>query len=259
MDIGQYLQRLGYEGAREPTLETLRALHRRHLETIPFENLDIHARRPIVLDEAAFFDKVVRRNRGGFCYELNGLFAVLLRALGFQVTYLSGRVSPDGVHPSGPEFDHLVLEVSLEGATWLVDVGFGESFSEPPPLALGTWDSGGQRFHLERLGEDWSLSVEMPGGARRLLYVFSRVPRRLEEFSEMCRYHQTSPDSFFLKNRLCSRKTPTGRVTVSGHRLIVTEQGRRVEQPLATAEDIERALLEHFGIPRGALGGAVVP
>jgi N-hydroxyarylamine O-acetyltransferase len=259
MDIGQYLQRLGYEGAREPTLETLRALHHRHLESVPFENLDIHARRPIVLDEAAFFDKVVRRHRGGFCYELNGLFAVLLRALGFQVTYLSGRVSPDGVHPSGPEFDHLVLEVSLEGASWLVDVGFGEGFSEPLPLIPVPWDSGGQRFHLERLGEDWSLSLEMPGGARRLLYVFSRVPRRLEEFSEMCRYHQTSPDSFFLKNRLCSRKTPTGRVTVSGHRLIVTEQGRRVEQPLATAEDIERALLEHFGIPRGALGGAVAP
>ncbi|HEX5748676.1 MAG TPA: arylamine N-acetyltransferase [Archangium sp.] len=256
MDIGQYLRRLGYEGPREPTLETLRALHRRHLETIPFENLDIHSRRPIVLDEAAFFDKVVRRNRGGFCYELNGLFAVLLRALGFQVTYLSGRVSPDGVHPSGPEFDHLVLEVSLEGACWLVDVGFGESFSEPLPLAAGTWESGGQRFPLERLGEDWSLFVEMPGGARRLLYVFSRVPRRLEEFSEMCRYHQTSPDSFFLKNTLCSRKTPTGRVTLSGNRLIVTEQGRRVEQPLTTAEELERALLEHFGIPRGALVGA---
>ncbi len=252
MDIDQYLRRLGYEGPREPTLETLRALHLRHLESVPFENLDIHARRPIVLDEAAFFDKVVRRHRGGFCYELNGLFAALLRALGFQVTYLSGRVSPDGVHPSGPEFDHLVLEVTLNGS-WLVDVGFGEGFVEPLPLAVGQWDSGGPRFHLERLGEDWSLWVEVPGGARRLLYVFSRVPRRLEEFAEMCRYHQTSPDSFFLKDTLCSRKTPTGRVTLSGHRLIVTERGQRVERVLGSAEERERALLEHFGIPHGAL------
>jgi N-hydroxyarylamine O-acetyltransferase len=252
MDIGQYLQRLGYEGPREPTLDTLRALHLRHLESVPFENLDVHARRPIVLDEAAFFDKVVRRRRGGFCYELNGLFAALLRALGFQVTHLSGRVSPDGVRPSGPEFDHLVLEVSLDGSSWLADVGFGEGFTEPLPLVPGQWDSGGQRYHLERLGEDWSLSHEAPDGARKLLYVFSRVPRRLKEFSEMCRYHQTSPDSFFLKGTLCSLKTPTGRVTLSGNRLIVTEQGRRVERLLGGQEEIEGVLLEHFGIPRGA-------
>lgn len=258
MDIGQYLQRLGYQGPREPTLETLRALHLRHLESVPFENLDIHAQRPIVLDEAAIFDKVVRRRRGGFCYELNGVFAALLRALGFQVTYLSGRVSPDGVRDTGPEFDHLILEVTLDGP-WLVDVGFGEGFAEPLPLAPGEWDSDGQRYLLERRGEDEALSVRQEDGTWKLLYVFSRLPRRLEEFAGMCRYHQTSPDSFFLKNRLCSRKTPTGRVTVSGPRLIISEAGRREVLPLETEEAVEQALLEHFEIPRGALGRAPAP
>jgi N-hydroxyarylamine O-acetyltransferase len=256
MDIGQYLQRLGYHGPREPSLETLRALH---LESVPFENLDIHAGRPIVLDEAAIFDKVVRRHRGGFCYELNGAFASLLRAMGFQVTYLSGRVSPDGVRDSGPEFDHLVLEISLDDRPWLVDVGFGEGFSEPLPLAPGEWDSDGQRFLLEQRGEDWALSVRQADGAWKLLYAFSRRPRRLEEFAGMCRYHQTSPDSFFRKNRLCSLKTPTGRVTVSGPRLIVSEAGRREVRTLETEEAVEQALLEHFGIPRGALGRAGEP
>ncbi|HEX8536198.1 MAG TPA: arylamine N-acetyltransferase, partial [Cystobacter sp.] len=109
---------------------TLRALHRRHIESIPFENLDIHSQRPIVLDEAAFFEKIIRQRRGGFCYELNGLFAALLRALGFQVAYLSGRVSSDGVRDDGPEFDHLLLEVTWNGS-WLVDVGFGDAFAEP--------------------------------------------------------------------------------------------------------------------------------
>lgn len=253
MDVGEYLQRLGYDGPREPTLETLRALHPRHLESVPFENLDVHAQRPIVLDEAAIFDKVVRRRRGGFCYELNGVFAALLRALGFQVTYLSGRVSSDGVRDTGPEFDHLILEVSLDGP-WLVDVGFGEGFAEPLPLAPGEYVVDGQRFLLERRGEAWVLSMRQADGAWKLLYGFSRLPRRLEEFSGMCRYHQTSPDSFFLKNRLCSLKTPTGRVTVSGPRLIVTEAGRREERMLETEEAVEQALLEHFGIPRGALG-----
>ena len=254
MDVGQYLQRVGYEGPREPTLETLRALHLRHLESVPFENLDVQSRRPIVLDEAAFFEKIVRRHRGGFCYEVNGLFAALLRTLGFQVTYLSGRVSPDGIRPSGPEFDHLVLEVSLEDRPWLVDVGFGDGFAEPLPLVPGQWASGEGVFRLERHGDDWSLSQGEPGGAWKLLYVFSRVPRRLEEFSEMCRYHQTSPDSLFLQKRLCTRKTATGRVTLTGERLILTEAGQRVERTLGAAEELEQALLEHFGIPRGALG-----
>lgn len=256
MDVGQYLQRLGYHGPREPTLDTLRSLHLRHLESVPFENLDIHAQRPIVLDEAAFFDKVVRRRRGGFCYELNGVFAALLRALGFQVTYLSGRVSPDGVRDVGPEFDHLVLEISLDDGPRLVDVGFGEGFAAPLPLAPGEWDSEGQCFRLEQRGEDQALSVRQADGTWKLLYVFSRVPRRLEEFSGMCHYHQTSPDSFFVKSRLCSRKTPTGRVTVSGPRLIVSEAGQREVRMLETEEAVEQALLEHFGIPRGALGRA---
>ena len=118
MDVDQYLQRIGYGGAREPTLETLRGLHLRHLESVPFENLDVQSRRPIILDEAAFFEKIVRGRRGGFCYELNGLFAACLRTLGFQVTYLSGRVASEGRWPSCPDFDHLLLEVSLDGP-WL--------------------------------------------------------------------------------------------------------------------------------------------
>lgn len=255
MDIGQYFQRMDYEGSWEPELVTLRALHHRHIESIPFENLDIHSQRPIVLDEVAFFDKIIRQRRGGFCYELNGLFAALLRTLGFQVTYLSGRVSSDGVRDTGPEFDHLLLEVTWKGS-WLVDVGFGDAFAEPLPLAPGLWASQGKLFRLESRGEDWALWQEQPESGWRLLYVFSRVPRRLEEFSQMCRYHQTSPDSVFRKNRLCTRKTATGRVTLSGTKLIITHQEQRQVRLLEMAEDVERALFEYFGIPRGALDGS---
>jgi len=101
MDVGAYLNRIGFDGAPRQRADTLRALHAAHLETVPFENLDIHLGRPIVLDEAAFFDKIVRRGRGGFCFELNGLFAALLRALGFDVTMLSGVYPPRPrrIHP----------------------------------------------------------------------------------------------------------------------------------------------------------------
>ena len=113
MNVPAYLDRIGYKGPTEVTSETLRSLHRRHLETVPFENLDISRSRPIVLDETRILHKIVEERRGGFCYELNSAFAALLRALGFQITLLSGRVArADG--SDGPEFDHLALRVDGE-------------------------------------------------------------------------------------------------------------------------------------------------
>src|SRR5215211_1320238 len=154
MDLHTYLQRINYHGQQAPTAATLRDLHRAHLLAVPFENLDIHLGRPILLDQDALFDKIVRRRRGGFCYELNGLFALLLRELGFDVTLLAAGVArADGTF--GPEFDHLTLLVTtdhqrttddrrppttddtqsaicnLQSAIWLVDVGFGDSFRAP--------------------------------------------------------------------------------------------------------------------------------
>lgn len=253
MELGLYLQRMGYRGSLQPTLEALRSLHIQHLEALPFENLDVLGHRPIVLDEEAFFDKLVRGNRGGLRHELNGLFAALLRTLGFQVTYLSARVSAAGEWSTAPEFDHLVLEVALE-ERWLVDVGFGDSFDEPLPLVPGRWPTAGRMFVLERRGEEWGLAREEPDGTCPWLYAFSRVPRRLEDFAERCQYHQSSPDSSLGRELLCTRKTPRGRVTLQGDRLILTEGGQRMERVLGVTEEREQLLLSHFGIPPGTLG-----
>ena len=127
-----YLDRIAYRGSLALNAETLRQLHLAHLLTVPFENLSIHLGEPIVLDDEALFDKVVRRRRGGFCYEWNGLFAALLRALGFSVTMISAGV----INASGevsPEFDHMALLVHLDQC-WLADVGFGDLFRQPLSL-----------------------------------------------------------------------------------------------------------------------------
>ena len=129
VDIARYLERITYHGSREPIVSTLQALREAHLLAVPFENLDIALRRAIVLDEASFWTKIVEHHRGGFCYELNGLFALLLRALGFQVDLLSASVARE-TGGFGPDFDHLTLLVHLE-QDWLADVGFGESFRQP--------------------------------------------------------------------------------------------------------------------------------
>src|SRR5579885_83719 len=129
MDIQSYLGRIHYQGSLEPTLQTLRALHEAHLLAVPFENLDIHLGREIVLDEARLWTKIIEQRRGGFCFELNGLFAQLLRAPGFQVDMLSAGVARSS-GGFGPEFDHMTLLVHLE-EDWLADVGFGKSFRQP--------------------------------------------------------------------------------------------------------------------------------
>ncbi len=247
VDIPRYLERIGYSGSTEPTVATIRAIHRAHLFAVPFENLDISLGRKIVTDEAIVLNKVVRKRRGGFCYELNTAFAALLRALGFQVTLLSARASrPNG--GEGPEFDHLTLRVDLDEA-WLADVGFGDSFLEPLRLACGIEqvDPCG-KFRLVRAGDRIQMERETPEGLWKSQYSFSLQARRIEDFALMCNYHQTSPESHFTRNRVCSRATPEGRVTLSGMKLIRTVDGQREETALSSEDAWNSILREHFEI-----------
>ena len=247
LDVSSYLARIGYLDATEPTRETLCALHRLHMMSVPFENLDISLGREIVAEEDAILKKVVGLRRGGFCYELNGAFAALLRSLGFQVTLLSARVARVN-GGEGLEFDHLTLRVDLD-EPWLADVGFGESFLEPLRLKPGIeqLDPVG-RFHLVQDGGRWQMQKSEPDGGWKPQYSFSFQPRRLEEFAGMCLYHQTSPDSSFTQKRICSRAIPDGRITLSEMKLIVTHSGQREERMLASEGEWLKTLEEQFGV-----------
>ena len=247
VDVSSYLARIGHSEATEPTRATLRALHRAHLIAVPFENLDISLGRKIIADEEAILNKVVGLRRGGFCYELNGAFAALLRALGFRVTLLSARVARAN-GGEGPDFDHLTLRVDLDEPV-LADVGFGESFLEPLRLETGRGqlDPAGTFRLVEDEGR-WHLQKGEPEGNWRPQYSFSLESRRLEEFAAMCQYHQTSPESSFTQKRICSRATRDGRITLSEMKLIVTIKGQRKETMLASEEEWLRTLEEQFGI-----------
>src|SRR5215510_12560424 len=135
MDIQAYLKRIEYSGPLGCDRETLRQLHLVHLLHVPFENLSIHAHEAIVLNDSALFEKIVTRRRGGFCYEHNGLFAALLREIGFEVEMLSAEVANDQGEFSR-DFDHMTLMVATEQERWLADVGFGDSFIEPLRLEI---------------------------------------------------------------------------------------------------------------------------
>jgi N-hydroxyarylamine O-acetyltransferase len=278
MDLHAYLQRINYCGEAAPTAATLHDLHRAHLLAVPFENLDIHLGRPILLDQDALFDKIITRRRGGFCYELNGLFALLLRGLGFEVTLLAAGVArADGSF--GSEFDHLTLLVespwsvvsgqshqtteantqpikgnlqsaiyNLQSEIWLADVGFGDSFRAPLRFVEGAeQEQDGRTYRLDRDGECYTL-MQRDAGDWTPQYRFTLQPHVWAEYADMCRYHQTSPESSFTRKRVCTLATPDGRVTLSDRTLIMTVRGERNEQVLPDEPAFQAALREHFGV-----------
>jgi N-hydroxyarylamine O-acetyltransferase len=246
MDTAAYLHRINYDGPVEPSATALRELHRQHLFTVPFENLDICLKTPIILDLELLEQKIVVRQRGGFCYELNGLFAELLKSLGYDVRLLSARVRRE--HGGfGPEFDHMLLKVKLD-EPWIADVGFGESFLSPLEMKTdGAGAVNGHRYSVALDGDEWEL-CRHGQDEEVALYRFHDIPRKLTDYEDMSHYHQTSSESHFTQRSICSRAMPNGRVTLSGGRLIVTRNGTRHERMLSGQDEVRLCLSEHFGI-----------
>ncbi|MEO7911344.1 MAG: arylamine N-acetyltransferase [Roseiflexaceae bacterium] len=257
MDTQAYLRRIHYHGDLAPTAATLRELHRAHLLAVPFENLDIHLGRPIQLAQEALFEKIVMHRRGGFCYELNGLFAVLLRELGFEVTLLAAGVARAN-GSFGPPFDHLTLLVriqaeptthSLQSELWLADVGFGDSFREPLRFVEAIeQEQDGRAYRLDRDDGAHFTLMQGAGVGWEPQYRFTLQPHTQADYADMCHYHQTSPESSFTRKRVCTLATPDGRVTLSDLALIVTANGERTEQTLADEIAFHAALREYFGV-----------
>jgi N-hydroxyarylamine O-acetyltransferase len=248
LNIKAYLERSGYSDSAAVTAQSLRELQLALLLTVPFVNLSIHSGEPIILEDDALFTKIVERRRGGFCYELNGLFASLLRALGFDEAMLSAEVA-NKVGGFGPDFDHMALMVALD-QRWLVDVGFGESFREP--LLLDERGEQVQGTHVYRIvdnGACLTLSQRVDEGDWTPQYRFTLRPYQFSDYAAMCHYHQTSPLSHFTQARICSRPTTEGRVSLSDMRFITTTlSGDRKELGLTNEEEYASVLSEHFGI-----------
>jgi N-hydroxyarylamine O-acetyltransferase len=248
LNIKAYLDRINYHGPLAPDAGTLRELQVAHLLAVPFENLSIHAGQPIVLEDDVLFTKIVENRRGGFCYEANGLFASLLRALGFDVAMLSAEVA-NAEGEFGPNFDHMALMVSLD-QRWLVDVGFGDSFREPLLLdERGDQVQGSRAYRILSDGARLVLKQRDEGDEWKAQYRFTLQTYAYPDYAEMCRYHQTSPQSHFTRARICSRATEEGRITLSGMRFITTsDRGGRQERTLTSEEEYAAILREQFGI-----------
>jgi N-hydroxyarylamine O-acetyltransferase len=244
--LSEYLVRIGAARPGSPDAAALRSLHRAHLLTVPFENLSIHLPEPISLAEDDLIGKIVVRRRGGFCYELNGAFAVLLCALGFGVRRVAARVFGGG--RLGPPFDHLALVVHPADGSgpWLADVGFGSHSTFP--LLLGSdqeQDDPAGRFSFGQT-PDGDIDVLKDGEPQ---YRIELRERQLEDFEPTCWWQQTSPRSHFTQGLICSLLTDDdGRVSLSGRTLIRTVGGSRTEDELPSDEAVLAAYRDYFGV-----------
>lgn len=260
MDVRKYLLRIGCSVScpRAATLQTLRVLHLQHLLAVPFEDLSVHTGERVRLELQLLYDKIVVKRRGGFCYEINGLFSWLLSQLGFEVVILSAQVKNRFTGAYGPPFDHLIMMVTLEGERWLCDVGFGAGFQLP--LSLDTGSPQTQSHGVYRVRAHGNLlfmetQSEGDDGASWVeLYKFTLKPCQREDFKAMCEYHQSSISSIFFCKSLCTILLPNGRVTLMGRKLITThltsEHGAPVKTTKSdlTDEEITEILREKFGI-----------
>lgn len=251
VDVDAYLARLGYAGDRAPTLTTLAALQLAHLRAVPFENLDVFARRGVRVDLAHSLHKVVARRGGGWCFELNGAFSALLGALGFDVTRHSAQVDSDDT--LGPPLDHLALVVHLDGRRWLVDVGFGDA-----PLAPLDLDDPSPQDGLVRRSCLAPVD-EVPGHVELLDEVGGRwvrkhrldlTPRRLDEFAARSTFLQTEPGLAWTARRFVTWPTGTGRVWLLSDRLKVRVGGGDgpVTETPVEPDAWEQVLLDTFGM-----------
>lgn len=251
MEPFHYLARIGYSAPIKRDVQTLRGLHLAHMFHVPFENLNIGLKRPIRLTEEALWEKIVVQKRGGFCYELNGLFAWLLKRLGFDVTYLNARVY-NRQGQLGIDFDHLALLVQIpdQAGRWLVDVGFGDSFDEPLDFEeRGEQVQGLRSYRLEHSGNGFEVWQKNYDGTWQRQYFFDLQPRRFpEEYEPACIYHQTSSNSSFTRGSIISQATPAGRVSLEDGRLILTVHGKRTEQSINNQAEYYQLLKHYFDI-----------
>lgn len=255
MNTNRYLRRIGLDNKEiSVNIETLNLLQKQHLLNIPFENLDIHWKNPIILDPDKFYQKIVENKRGGFCYELNGLFSVLLNKIGYESKIISARVS-NGIGGFGRDFDHLAILTKIGGDEYLVDVGFGDFIAKPLNFILDIEQNDANGTYLIRKYDDEYFEITKKSEDKwKSEYIFKDLEHDLSEFTDMCNFHQTSPESHFTKGKVCSLMTEDGRKTLTDNKLIITKYKEKSETNIDLENEFNSILEMEFNISNPNLG-----
>lgn len=249
INIDAYLERIRYTGKTAPCEETLRGLHQAHTLNIPFENFNAYFHRSVNLDLPFVFEKIVTHGRGGYCFEMNGLFAAVLETLGFTVRPLLARVSIDFQRIFGPK-THQVLMVEASGKRWLADVGFGKD-GLVEPLLLDIRENQRQCSRIFRLDHDpdlgYILDCRTPH-EDRCQYVFTLEACTKADYLMSNYFTSTHPDSLFVNRLICTMPTMQGRITLTDQHLKIDSPSGSETTPVRDQADFQEKLMAHFSI-----------
>lgn len=244
--LQDYFARIGYHGEPAADLATLNALMRHQLFAIPFENLDVQAGKIVSLVPEEIVEKLLKRNRGGYCYEVNGIFCMALEALGIAHRFVAARPM---FYPVRRPKTHMAVVVTLDGRDWLCDLGFG-SYGIRQPLALDALDvevaQDDDRFMLTRSGHEFVLKA-LVGGEWVNQYGFDLSPQEWIDFMPANYLNSTHPEAIFVQKLLVVRHTPAGRAILFGDTLKTVSHGQ-VQQRTIAAEELDRVLADVFGL-----------
>lgn len=249
MNLKKYLFRIGVENASaQPTEGTLFRLQQQHLLNVPFENLDVHLGNSISLNIPSLYHKIVEKGRGGFCYELNGLFHQLLKSLGYEAKLISCRVHIDD-NKYSPEFDHMAIIVELGDRQYLVDVGFGSFSFSPLPIQFNVKisDAFGTFAFNNHPSKKFIKVSQLKHGKMIPAYIFKTESRTLSQFFDMCDFHQNSPNSHVRKKKMISKALRNGRITLTESHLIISKEGNKSKREI-NPKHFDSYLKEHFQI-----------
>lgn len=247
-NISAYLERIKYEGKIDISYETLYSLHIAHTLNIPFENLNVYYRKPILLDRESLYKKIVENKRGGYCFEMNGLFSIILKELGFKVTDLLARVTVDGKTYTAKT--HQALMVEIDDKRWLVDVGFGRD-GIIAPLLLEVGIDQKQFSHIYRLIKDSKYGYVLQnkvGDEYRYMYAFTLDKCYPEDYVMSSHFTSTFPESWFTKMKFCTTPTKEGRITLTDEYFKVIANGQVSEKEISNNDEFNELLKKHFTI-----------
>lgn len=249
IDVERYLNRIGIP-KENPSLAYLRKLHKAHLMCIPFENLDLHYGTKVILDYKKIFDKIILRKRGGYWYELNGLFYHLLYHLGFNCHVASAQIKNDKSQRFGRDFDHMVVIVQIEKEQYLVDVGLGASMMYPKIISKATIQMDFTDYWRFTTDPDENLILQQSydSASFKSVYLFTLQKRELIQFMEMNEHHQSNKDYILLRQKLITKVTETGKIKLTEKLLTIQHLGNTEESEIANEDAFLSKLDQHFGI-----------
>ena len=254
INLDEYFERINYPGNTNATEETLNDIHICHTLNIPFENLDVFYGKLPLLDEAALHNKIVTNRRGGYCFEMNGIFSFVLQRMGFKVTNLLARVAIDGINYTSKT--HQAMLVETGNKKWLTDVGFGNNGIIAPLLFIE--DSDQKQFaHIYRIIKEPRFGgyvlQKKAGDMYNSLYAFTLDACYPEDFVMSNYYTATFPESFFIMMRMCTIPTREGRITLTDAHLKIVKNGDISESEIKNEEEFSRHLKEYFGLDLGSI------